>query len=178
MESSEWTDRCGSLASTICAIHCAICAFLPAALSALGLGFLLGQDAEWVFSIIAIGFGLVALFLGWRQHRSKQVAGLLILGVIGIMASRGLEMGSDHHGHGDEHHEPQADADKGEAHGSEEHHDDRGKAEASHDDDHGEHEDGAHLAGAVVGVLGGLILLVGHILNIRAARRCREEGCA
>ena len=65
-----------------------------------------------------------------------------------------------------------------EAHGSEEHHDDRGKAEASHDDDHGEHEDGAHLAGAVVGVLGGLILLVGHILNIRAARRCREEGCA
>ncbi len=151
----------------MCAIHCAICAFLPVIFTAVGLNFLLNQSAEWIFSLVAIAFGLGALVLGWRRHRSKTVAALLVLGVVGILASRGLEMGSDHHGHDDAHHEEAV------ADGAKEHHD-----EADHDEHgeaHGEHDDGAHTLGAVVGVLAGTTLLFGHLLNIRAFRRRREE---
>ena len=165
--SDELTDRLGSVASTMCAIHCAICAFLPVIFTAVGLNFLLNQSAEWIFSLVAIAFGLGALVLGWRRHRSKTVAALLVLGVVGILASRGLEMGSDHHGHDDAHHEEAV------ADGAKEHHD-----EADHDEHgeaHGEHDDGAHTLGAVVGVLAGTTLLFGHLLNIRAFRRRREE---
>ena len=105
MASDGLTDRLGSVASTLCAIHCAICAFLPVIFTAVGLNFLLNQSAEWLFSLVAIAFGVGALILGWRRHRSKTVAALLTLGVVGILASRGLEMGSDHHGHDDAHHE-------------------------------------------------------------------------
>ncbi len=169
MWSKEWTDRFGSVASSACAVHCAVCAFLPVAFSAVGLGFLLGEQTEWLFAIVAIVFGLGALILGWPQHKSKQVASLLILGIVGIMVSRGLEMGSDHHAHGgDAHHEelhPAGLPEGGDVHEAEEHH---VEGEAGH-------EDATHLAGALTGVFAGLILLFGHICNIRAARRCRQE---
>lgn len=187
MMSNDLTDRFGSVASSICALHCAICGFLPVAFSALGLGFLLGQKVEWMFAIMAISFGLVALFLGWRQHRSKQVAGFLIVGVVGIMVSRGLEMGSDHHDHGtDAHHEEVGHAETathGADHEGEEHHEDHAASEGEHHSDghadhEGEGEDLSHMAGAIIGVLAGLTLLLGHIFNIRAARRSREESIA
>ena len=167
MASDELTDRLGSVASTLCAIHCAICAFLPVIFTAVGLNFLLNQSAEWLFSLVAIAFGLGALILGWRRHRSKTVAILLTLGVVGILASRGLEMGSDHHGHDDTHH-GEAVADGAEEHHDEADHDEHGEA-------HDEHDDGAHTLGAVVGVLAGTTLLFGHLLNIRTFRRRREE---
>lgn len=163
MWANEWTDRFGSVASSVCAIHCAVCAFLPVAFSAVGLGFLLGEQTEWMFTLVAVLFGVVALVLGWLQHRSKRVASLLILGVVGLMASRGLEMGTEHH--------------DGESHHAEEetHH---VEAHADEDEHHEEaHDDSMHLAGAVVGVLAGLILMVGHISNIREGRRCTEENC-
>lgn len=185
MMSNDLTDRFGSVASSICALHCAICGFLPVAFSALGLGFLLGQKVEWMFAIMAILFGLMAMFLGWRQHQSKRVAGFLIVGVVGIMVSRGLEMGSDHHDHGsDAHHEEVGHAETaphGADHEGEEHHEDHAVSEGKkHSDGHADHEgegeDLSHMAGAIIGVLAGLTLLLGHIFNIRAARRYREES--
>ncbi len=157
MASEEMADKLGSLASTLCALHCAVCAFLPVLFTGLGLGFLLGQSVEWLFSLVAIAFGLGALVPGWRKHGSKKVAVLLTIGVIGILVSRGMEMGSDH-GHGEAHHAEE---------GSDE-----------HGDEHGDdHDDAGHTLGAMVGVLAGMSLLVGHLLNIQAARRYREEDC-
>ena len=89
---NHWTDRFGSVASPLCAIHCALCGFLPAAFTTLGAGFLLGHLAEWIFSITAMVLGLGALILGWRQHRSTGVAVLLALGIVGILSSRLIEM--------------------------------------------------------------------------------------
>lgn len=178
--SNELTDRFGAVASSLCAIHCAICALLPVAFAALGLGVLLSHEAEWLLTIVAVLFGGAALNLAWRTHRSKRVTGLLVLGIVGLLASRGLEMGAEHGDHhGDEHH-AQAD-------GSTEHHQEApehaGVDEHAHeededgheDDHHGEDED-LHLLGAGVGVLSGLLLFLGHLLNIRTARRRREEG--
>jgi len=176
---AEHLDRFGAVASSLCAIHCALCALMPAALGALGLGALLGHNAEWVFTLIAIAFALSALALGWRRHRSKWVVGVLTLGVVGLLVSRGLEMGSGHHH--DEHHAV-AEHDEGHgaaaAHESVTHHD-ASLADSTHDAHHDDDDHGSvgHAAGTVVGVLAGILLLFGHILNIRATRQEHEECC-
>ena len=58
---SDWTDRVGATVSSLCAVHCAVCALLPAAFGILGLGFLLGQEAEWALTLTAVAFGSGAL---------------------------------------------------------------------------------------------------------------------
>ena len=137
-QNNERIDQAGAVASTLCAIHCAICALLPAAFGALGLGMLMSQTAEWAFTLVAVSIAGGALVLSWRQHRSVAVASLLSLGIVGLFASRVLEMGSDHHHHGDHH------AD----HHGEEHHDEVAYAENSHHDStgetHGDHHDEGH----------------------------------
>ena len=176
---NEWTDRIGSFTSSLCALHCAICGLLPAAFSALGLGFLLGHEAEWILSITAIVLGLGALILSWRQNRSLWVSGLLAVGIVGLLASRGLEMGighDDHHGFS----HPAAEEQEEAIVVSEAHHDDEHSLE--HADGHHEAHDSTegdmtHLIGTVVGVFAGLLLLFGHLLNIRLARQCRKECC-
>lgn len=129
---------------------------------ALGLGALLGHEAEWVFTATAIVFGASALVLGWRRHRSARVAALLGLGIVGLLASRGIEMSGGH----DDHH---AEA----AHAAAAHH-----AAADAQDAHDAHPEAgfAHAAGTAVGVLAGLMLLFGHLLNLRVARR-EPDGC-
>lgn len=167
-------DRLGALASSLCAVHCALAALLPASLGALGLGFLLGERAEWLFTIIAMAFAAGASVLGWRRHRSRLVVTLLALGIAGLLASRMIEMGSGHHDHGEAPHHVAA-----EPHGG---HGDRADAEPAghhagetHEEDH-HGLGGAHGAGTAVGVFAGLLLLAGHILNLRADR-ARAEQC-
>jgi len=198
-----WIDRFGATASSLCAVHCAVCALLPAAFAALGLGVLLSHKAEFGLALVAIVLGLFAMRLAWKTHRSPQVTALLALGILGLMSSRGLEMSSthDHHGehghmadsHHETHEEPHHDHgsdghhDNGHASGEHDAHDDEHHGDEHHDDEHHDDEhhddehhddDGLHLAGAGIGILGGLLLAIGHILNLRAVARCREEHCA
>ncbi len=215
----ENLDKVGAVASTLCAIHCAVCALLPAAFGALGVGFLLGQEAEWIFTLIAVAFAGAALFFGWRKHRSNAVMAVLVLGIVGLLASRVIEGagGHDHHHHGahgeeghgahhgegDGHHgegeeKHHGEGEKGHAEGKEHHGEGEkhhGKGDKHHDEGHekhgrvhrntddGESADGhgdgelTHMAGAGVGIVGGLLLLTGHIMNLRALRRRKEEEC-
>ena len=135
-QNNERIDQAGAVASTLCAIHCAICALLPAAFGALGLGMLLSQTAEWAFTIVSVSIAGGALVLSWRQHRSVAVASLLGVGIVGLLASRVLEMGSDHHHHGDHHGE---ETHEEAAHAEHDHHDSK-----HHADKHGDHHDEGH----------------------------------
>ncbi len=174
----ERLDRLGTVASSLCAVHCAVVAILRAAFGGLGLRFLLGHEAEWAFTLVAIALASAALTLGWRRHRSLLVAALLALGMVGLLVSRGLEMGPAHHVH----HSASPDATVG---WTPSHSD----AAAHEPDEHGAklaevhhkslvvHTNATHVSGTVVGVLAGLLLLLGHLLNIRAVRGCRA-GCA
>ncbi len=175
----------------LCALHCASAAFIPAALGAMGMGALLGHEAEWVFTIIAIGFAATAAFVGWRRHRSTLIVALLGLGIVGLLASRFIEMSSGHdhgHGHGHEvaqmhegeHEDEHKDTHEGEHedehghhdHAEKDHHDDH---HDDHGDAHGEEEGaGAHLLGTIIGVLAGLLLVAGHVAGLRANRRPRS----
>ena len=175
----ELTDRFGVVASALCAAHCAICGVMPAVFAAFGLGFLLSHEVEWFLVLVAVLVGCVALNLAWQTHRSYKVAGLLVLGIVGLLASRGLEMGASH----DEHH-------GGAHHGSEHvvalHHDalshgelSEGVQHAEGEDAHSEHSGGdvLHVVGAGLGGGSGLLLFWGHLINIRTARRFREDCC-
>ncbi len=101
----DTADRMGAVASSLCAAHCAIGALLPAAFSVFGASFLLNEEVEWLFTGIAITFAAIALWQGWKRHRSPVVALLLGLGITGMLASRFIEEASGHH-HG--HHEAHA----------------------------------------------------------------------
>lgn len=160
-------DRFGAFAGSLCALHCALCALLPSLFAALGVGFLLSPGVEWGLTLLAVGVAATALVVGWRKHRSVAVAALLSVAILGLLGSRVMEeLGGDHHGdeHAAEHHE-----EHGEEHG--EGHE-AGVAE-EHGEEHG-HEDG-HGLGAAVGVLAGLLLVPGHLLNLRETRACDAD---
>ena len=168
-------DRFGAVASTACAIHCAVCALAPATFAALGVGFLVGHEVEWLLTLVAVGFGLVALFYVWKSHRDGLVVALLALGIVGLLAVRGLEGG-----HHDEH-EDSGHAETGEHDGEQEDHEkeEKAEAEAEHDEkgDHGdeEHHD-EHGSGEAFGILAGLVLMGGHVRNLKVIGRndCSE----
>ncbi|HJL17324.1 MAG TPA: MerC domain-containing protein [Sandaracinaceae bacterium LLY-WYZ-13_1] len=84
-------DRFGAFASTACAVHCLLAAALPSALAAVGLGALLGHEAEWALTGAAVVFAVAALSTGWRHHRSWAIAATFGVGVAGLGASRVLE---------------------------------------------------------------------------------------
>lgn len=182
-------DFIGVVASGLCAVHCLFCALLPTIFGVLGLGFLLTHEAEWALTLLAVTFALSAGFIGWRLHRSSLVFGLLSLGIIGLLASRGIEMSSEHHDHhGDEHqvdgvHHAES-AHHGEEHTEHEHHNSKNSHSAhvsternEHENNNSSEEDSTHSIGAVVGFLGGMLLFLGHIINIRTSGEVRKECC-
>ena len=186
-------DKFGIVASSLCALHCAVCAFLPAIFGIIGLDLLSTQESEWAFTFIAIAFATGALMWSRRGHRSNMVAGTLAAGIIFLLASRFLEMGSDHHhDHSTEHHTESHHDEKNdkESNHHDEHHNDKPHEEdhhkdsskekhhpesADHHDDHNDEDsEASHVFGATVGILGGILLLFGHILNIRTSTRFRK----
>ena len=171
-------DRWGAVASTTCAVHCAVCALVPAALATLGLDFLIGHTAEWTFTIIAVFFGLCAIALSWRSHRNLIILAALSLGVIGLLSARVLEGGSHHGHHGGEHHDSKTEVghkasgehhEKHEAATPEKHAENDAHHEEG-DDGHDEHE-GGHLAIEMLSVLAGATLVFGHLGNLALLRR-------
>lgn len=89
--SSVIADRLGIAASSACAVHCAATALVPGVLGVLGLGALLGHEAEWGFTLSAVVLAGAALWHGWRVHRSVQIALLFAAGIAGLMLSRVVE---------------------------------------------------------------------------------------
>ena len=181
-------DQVGTVTSSLCALHCLICALLPAAFGALGLGFLLNQNAELLLTVVAVVIALAAVIQGWKAKGSYLSLGFLAFGIVALLTSRVLEMGSHHHHdehhaeghsthHGEEHHDPSEHQD---LHHNEEVHAHDEQAEDHHEEDlhHAdEGEDLMHSIGAIVGVLGGLFMFSGHILNIRTRRQDSKDCC-
>ncbi len=94
-QSRGW-DNWGKVASGICALHCAFCAFLPSLFTFIGLDILLEHEAEWAFTIVAIVFAIGAMITGGIKHGSSFIVGLFALGVAGLGASRFIEEAGGH----------------------------------------------------------------------------------
>ena len=170
-------DRAGVAASCLCAVHCAACAFMPAAFGALGLGFMFSEGAEWAFVGISVTFALGTQFFTPKNQGTRLSTTILLIGIFGLLAARGLETVShheEHHSNSHAVHDVQ-DAKQVVVNTSTEEHTAHPPAHSSHG--HSETGEAVHLAGTIVGLLAGLFLVLGHILNIRRATCC-DEGCA
>ena len=178
-----YVDRIGTIASAACALHCGVCALLPAAFTVLGLGFLLGHEAEWALTGFAVSFGLIAFVVGWRRHRKMLVFAMLAIGIVGLLAARLAEGQGHHHGHGEHagHASHAKHAELGAGAGAIGHSDDHDEPKDHHE---GEHHDEAkeashgHGPGEGLGVVAGLILMMGHITNLREIRRAKDAACS
>lgn len=173
----ERLDHLGALAGGLCAVHCAVCALLPAAFAAVGLGVLLGHGTEWAFTLVAVLVASSTLVIGWRRHRSLPVAAFLLLGIGGLLTARTLEMSSPHR----DHHAPSSStvraAGPDPADGSREPDRPHTQPVEAREPSHGTSGHGhPHRAGSALGVLGGLSLLFGHVLDLRAPARRRERN--
>lgn len=75
-------DRLGVVASTLCAIHCALLPVAAALLPALGLGAGGWVDLDQGFVIFASILAISTLGLGWRRHRAYRAFALLVPGLV------------------------------------------------------------------------------------------------
>ena len=92
---SGW-DSMGKVASSLCAIHCALCAFIPSIFSLIGLELLMDHEAEWAFTIVAILFAIGASVIGWLEHKNPLVLSSFGIGILALFASRFLEESGGH----------------------------------------------------------------------------------
>lgn len=74
-------DRVGIVASTLCAIHCAVLPLAAALLPSLGLSAGGWVDLDQAFVVFASILALATLTLGWRRHRAYRAFALLVPGL-------------------------------------------------------------------------------------------------
>jgi hypothetical protein len=82
IKTQETLGRIGILASTACAIHCAITPFIAGLLPFIGLNFLADERIEWLFILFSIGIGSYSLLTSYfRLHRQLSPIMVFIFGV-------------------------------------------------------------------------------------------------
>lgn len=172
--STNQLDKLGKFASGLCALHCGLSAFLPGLFAMVGLEMLMGHEAEWVFTIIAVIFALGAMLIGWQKHRTPLIAGLFAVGIIGLLGSRFLEEMEGHEGHGDsvEHAEKENHGEE-KKHAEKDEHDEKGGGKEI--EGHGEHHELG--LGIVVGLGSGALLVFSHFKNAASIRLSEEDCC-
>ena len=93
-QSWAWADWAGMTASIGCAIHCAAMPLVLAYLPVLGLGWLADEGFHRFMAVFCFGLAIAAFVPGWRSHRSLvplawAAAGLVLINT----AAFGLEGG-------------------------------------------------------------------------------------
>ena len=81
-------DRFGSVASAVCALHCALSPLVFGLLPLLGGPGLNERWLEPAFVFLAGSFAAVALTRGYAIHRRRSVVALFVLGFASIGAGR------------------------------------------------------------------------------------------
>lgn len=85
-------DKAGAVASFACAVHCAILPFVVTLLPLVGLGFLASSSVEWALLGLSATLGTLSLCLGFREHRSRLVFGVLAVAVTLLVGGRMVEV--------------------------------------------------------------------------------------
>jgi len=74
-------DRLGLIASSLCAVHCALTPVLLAVLPVVGLNAGGWIDTDQAFVVFATLLGATTLTLGWRRHRAFRAWMFLLPGL-------------------------------------------------------------------------------------------------
>jgi len=149
-----WADWAGMAASIGCAIHCALMPLVFAYLPTLGLSWLADEGFHRYMAIICFALAMSAFVPGWRKHGSFLplawgIAGLILLNyaAFGLEESCCASCGAN---------------------------------EACEVAMETTNVEAAAIAGVPVALLtplGGLLLVVGHIVNHGKRCRCRSTQC-
>ncbi len=84
----ELVDTTGACLSFACAVHCLAMPLLVAVLPLIGLGFLVGERAEFVIIIGAVALATGSLAWGVRHHRSWRAFLILVVALAFIATAR------------------------------------------------------------------------------------------
>lgn len=57
---------------------------------------MVGAQAEWGFTVLAVLFGTAALVISWRRRRTPLLVVLFGLGIAGVLAARVMEEAEIH----------------------------------------------------------------------------------
>ncbi len=166
----SWRDFAGITASLACAIHCAAMPLVIGYLPALGLTWMLGEGFHQGMAVVCIVIALAAFVPGWRKHRrpSPVMFGMTGLALI-MMAAFMMEPCCP---------PAQAATPGGDAAVCQ--HCDSCKTECAST------EQTTFLSAGMIAPivpwvtpLGGMLLVIAHLLNHRFACRCcrREQAC-
>ena len=84
-------NRLGAVTSTVCALHCALCALAPALFSILGLSALISHEAEWTFTILASIIAIAAAIKGYFSYESWKKPMMFVTGILILLIARSTE---------------------------------------------------------------------------------------
>lgn len=172
----RWVDRLAVSMAVICAIHCLVTPVLLVALPIIGTTFWVSEDFHIWMLLLVLPTTLFAVTLGCRKHKDRWVMGAAAVGIALLIAAVAIEghahAATDHwaaHGHDLHGHE---------AHG----HEAMTSAHVSTSSEGGAGDVAGALhykegftfhTHALLNVLGGMFLVLGHTRNYRLCRRAR-----
>ncbi|MBN8857724.1 MAG: MerC domain-containing protein [Sphingobacteriales bacterium] len=73
-------DRLGIFTSVACAIHCTLLPLFISSIPFLGIDILEHEGVEWCIILLALLFGVLSLYHGYKQHHHKLFP-LLLFGI-------------------------------------------------------------------------------------------------
>ena len=170
-----WADWLGMVASIGCAIHCAAMPMVIAYLPALGLSWLADEGFHKWMAAICFGLAALAFLPGWRKHRSLTP---FLLGSVGVLllsvAAYGLEEGccpscvdvQEQQAEEPACTDPACPACAKEA-----------QEELEEEEEETSPATLADWITPLITPMGGVFLVLGHIVNHRRSCKCQGDGC-
>ena len=169
----QFSDKLSICLSLCCILHCialpAIILMIPSFASL----WINNEKVHVILVLFAVPISLFAMAKSLRVHHNYKCISLAVIGLsllVGAIFMHDINFGSEssHIGHGEATHHQEA------GHKEATHHEEAGHKEATHHEEaeHGHHEHGGigETLETIFTVLGGLILLGAHYLNIRSVR--------
>ena len=168
----QFSDKLSICLSLCCILHCIALPVIILIIPSFASLWINNEKVHVILVLFAVPISLFAMAKSLRVHHNYKCISLAVIGLsllIGAIFMHDINFGSERHsGHEEVAHNEEAE------HKDATHHEEGGHKEATHHEEagHGHHEYGGigETLETIFTVLGGLILLGAHYLNIRSVR--------
>ena len=170
----QFSDKLSICLSLCCILHCIALPVIILMIPSFASLWINNEKVHVILVLFAVPISLFAMAKSLRIHHNYKCISLAVIGLsllVGAIFMHDINFGSEssHIGHGEATHYEEA------GHKESTHHEEAGHKESTHHDgetEHGHHEHGGigETLETIFTVLGGLILLGAHFLNIRSIR--------
>ena len=169
----QFSDKLSICLSLCCILHCIALPVIILMIPSFASLWINNEKVHVILVLFAVPISLFAMAKSLRIHHNYKCISLAVIGLsllVGAIFMHDINFGSEssHIGHGEATHHEEA------GHKETTHHEETVHKEATHHEEaeHGHHEHGGigETLETIFTVLGGLILLGAHYLNIRSVR--------